>query len=324
MVSRRYILRTTAGFATTTFASRSFSNSVYPQRTVTIVVGNAPGGTDDLISRFVADRLRKEWGQPVVVQNRGGGSTSVAGAHVASQSADGYTLLCLISAGINQTVLRDKLSYKLESFVPVVGVGGFPMALVFSAKAKPRITSMRELMAVANSGGGITFASGGVGTMGHLTAMRLLNVLNCKGVHMTYRNNPEGLHALIDGSTQMMFASSSEVSALRGEDKLHVLAVAASHRAVNMPDVPTLSELGLRFDAMLWHGFVAPVGTPADIVAKLADGIARAVNDPEFISRMQPLAFQEDIKTGDALSTFINRQATWSRRVIEYNKISID
>ena len=94
--------------------------------------------------------------------------------------------------------------------------------------------------------------------MGHLTCMLLLNALNGKGVHVTYKNNPEGLQALIGGCTQMMVASASEVSALRS-DKLRVLAVAAPDRSANLPDVPTFKELGLPdFNVVLWHGFVAP------------------------------------------------------------------
>lgn len=325
MISRRSIIVAGPALAATSLCTGVFAQSAYPQRVVKIVVGNAAGGTDDIISRFVADKLTKEWGQAVIVDNKGGGSTTIGGAAVAASPPDGYTLLCLISAGINQTVLREKLPYKLSSFVPVAGVGGFPVALAVSATAKPKITNMQELAAAARSGDGITFASGGVGTMGHLTCTRLLNAIGGKGVHVTYRNNPEGLQALMGGFTQMMVASASEVAALRGEDKLRVLAVAAPERSNNMPDVPTFKELGMPdFNVVLWHGFVAPAGTPPDIVAKLADGITRAVKDPEFIAKMKPLAYQEDIKTGDALNAFINGEATRWKKVIVDNKITIE
>ncbi|WP_137890251.1 tripartite tricarboxylate transporter substrate binding protein [Ramlibacter sp. 2FC] len=325
MISRRKILEAVPALAATAFAGGAVAQSAYPTRLVKIVVGNAAGGTDDAISRFVADRLAKEFGQPVIVENRGGGSTTIAGTYVASAPADGYTLMCLINTGINQTVLRDKLPYKLSSFTPVAGVGGFPVALAVSATAKPKITNMQELVAAARSGDGITFGSGGVGTMGHLTCTRLLNAIKGKGVHVSYRNNPEGLQALIGGHTQMFFASASEVSGLRGEDKLRVLAVATPQRAVNLPDVPTMKELGFPdFDVALWHGFVAPAGTPPDIVAKLADGITRAVRDPEFLNRYAPLAYQENIKTGEALSAFINAEAARWKEVIVANNIRLE
>jgi tripartite-type tricarboxylate transporter receptor subunit TctC len=325
MLSRRKILGAAPALAATAFAGGALADAGYPQRVVKIVVGNQAGGTDDAISRFVADKLTKEFGQAFIVDNRGGGSTTIAGTAVASAPPDGYTLLCLISAGINQTALRDKLPYKLSSFVPIIGVGGFPVALAVSATTKPKITNLQELAAAARSGDGVTFASGGVGTMGHLTCTRLLNVLKGKGVHVTYRNNPEGLQALAGGFAQMMFASASEVSALRGEDKLRVLAVASSQRASNLPDVPTMKELGFPdFDVQLWHGFVAPKGTPPDIVAKLATAISRAVKDPEFLNRFKPLAYQEDIKTGEALSAFINGEAARWKEVIVANDIRVE
>ena len=325
MVNRRRVLLAAPALAAAAFAGEAVAQGAYPQRVVKIVVGNAPGGTDDAISRYVAERLTKEFGQPVIVENRGGGSTTIAGTVVAAAPADGYTLLCFISAGINQTVLRDKLPYKLTSFVPVAGVGGFPLALAVSGTTKPKITTFQELTAAARAGDGVTFASGGVGTMGHLTCTRLLNVLNGKGIHITYKNNPEGLQALIGGFTQMMFASASEVSALRGDDKLRVIAVASSRRTSNLPDVPTLKELGLSdFDVMLWHGFVAPAGTPPEIVSKLARAITRAINDPEFLSRFKPLSFQQDIKTGEALSSFIQGEAAKWKEVIVANKITIE
>jgi tripartite-type tricarboxylate transporter receptor subunit TctC len=325
MISRRHILGAAPALAATCLAGEAYAQSAYPNKPIRIIVGNAAGGTDDVISRHVADKLTKEWGQPVIVDNRGGGSTTIAGGYVATQPADGYTLLCLISTSINQTVLRDKLPYKLSSYAPIVGVGGFPVALAVSAIAKPKITNLDELAAVARSGDGITFGSGGVGTMGHLTCTRLLNVLKGKGVHVTYRNNPEGLQSLIGGHTQMFVASASEVSALRGEDKLRVLAVAAPQRASNLPDVPTLGELGIPdFNVVLWHGFVAPAGTPPDIVAKLADGISRAMKDQEFLNRWRPMAYQEDLKTGEALTAFMNGEAARWKKVIVDNEIRVE
>ncbi len=325
MLKRRDLIGAVPALAASVLSGAALAQAAYPNRLIRIIVGNAAGGTDDVISRHVADKLTKEFGQPVIVENRGGGSTTIAGSLVASSPPDGYTLMCLINTGINQTLLRDKLPYKLSSFVPVAGAGGFPVALAVSAIAKPRITSLQELAAVCRSGDGVTFASGGVGTMGHLTCTRLLNAFNGHGVHVTYRNNPEGLQALVGGHTQMMIASASEVSALRGEDKLRVLAVAAPQRAVNLPDVPTFAELGMPdFNVSLWHGFVAPAGTPPEIVAKLADAIARALKDPDFLARYRPLAFQDNVLTGEPLAAYINGEATRWKKVIVDNRIVVE
>ncbi|WP_137890259.1 tripartite tricarboxylate transporter substrate binding protein [Ramlibacter sp. 2FC] len=325
MTSRRQVLFAVPSLATIGFAGGVAAQADYPQRVVKIVVGNAPGGNDDTITRFIADRLTKEFGQPVIVENRVGGSTSIAGVAVATAPPDGYTLMCLIGTGIVQTVLREKLPYKLSSFVPIVGIGGFPLGLAVSATATPKITNLQELTAVARSADGITYASGGVGTMAHLNTVRFLKAIQGKGVHVSYRNNPEGLNALVGGFTQMMFGSAQEVAALRGEDKLRVLAVTSEQRLPNLPDVPTMRELGFpAINPTLWYGYVAPAGTPPAIVSKLADAITRAVRDPSFQNRYKPLSFVEDIKTGEALTSFINAEAARWKEVIIENKIRVE
>jgi tripartite-type tricarboxylate transporter receptor subunit TctC len=295
----------------------------YPERPIRIVIGNAAGGTDDAISRVIGTKVAAELGQTVIVDNRGGGSTTIAGAHVAASQPDGYTLLCLISAGIAQTALRDKLTYSLNSFVPVAGVGGFPLALAGSATTPQKVTSIQELVAASKSPNGVTFASGGVGTMAHLNTVRLLKAIGGKGVHVPYRNNPESLNALIGGFTQLMFASVSEVAAMRG-DKLRALAVTSAQRLPSLPDVPTMRELGYpAIDPVLWHGYVAPAGTPPEIVAKLANSITKAVKDPEFQAKFRSFSFQEDLRTGAALSAYITGEAARWREVIVENNIKI-
>lgn len=326
MISRRKLIATApAAVAATALPGAAFAQAAYPNKVIRIVVGNPPGGTDDLISRFVADRLSKELGQPVIVDNRGGAATTIAAAHVAQSPADGYTLFCQISAGINQTLLRDKLPYKLSSFTPIVGVGGFPLALAVSTTSNIKLTTLQDLVAASRNGDGVNYATAGVATMAHLNATRFLNAIKGNGVNIIYKNNPEGLNALMGGFAHMMFASASEVSALRGDGKLRVLAVTSPQRANNLPDVPTMKELGFGdFEALLWHGFVAPAGTPPDIVAKLAGAISRAVKDPEYVAKFKPLAYQEDIRTGAVLNNFINGEAERWKKVIVDNKITVE
>lgn len=224
----------------------------------------------------------------------------VGAAAAAASAPDGYTILCLISAGINQTALRDKLPYTLNSFVPIAGVGGFPLALAVATDSK--IKTIDDLKAHARSSGGVKYSSGGVGTMAHLTSVRFLKVLQGTGLNVAYKNNPEGLNALMGGFTDMIFASESEVAALRAGGKIRALAVTSSQRGTSLPDVPTMRELGFpSIDPTLWHGFMAPAGTPADIVAKLAGVITKGVKDPEFQNLLKPMGFQEDIRAGESL-----------------------
>jgi tripartite-type tricarboxylate transporter receptor subunit TctC len=295
----------------------------YPSRAIRIIVANPPGGDDDTLTRFITQAISVDLHQPIVVDNRGGASTTIGGMAAAQAAPDGYTLLCMHMASIIQTVLRSRLSYSTASFAPIIGIGGYPMALVVSPKSP--IRNLADLKAVASKGEGITYASAGAGTLGHLTAVRFLNAIQGKGTHVPYKNNPEGLQGLAGGFTEMMFPSAREAAQLGKEGLVRVLAVTSKERSANLPDTPTMAELGLpQIDSRLWYSYVAPVGTPAEIISRLGDVIEKAVKSPAFSERFQPLAFQTEILRGEPLAQFINTQASRFRTLIIENNLSID
>lgn len=324
MISRRGLVRGASAIA----AGRAFERSAaaadetFPTRLVRIVIGNAPGGTDDSISRRVAATMSGELRQSVIVENRPGASTTIGALAVARSAPDGHTLFMLNVAGIIQTVLRDNLSYGLRDFTPIVGIGGFPLVLIVSSRSN--IRSIADLAAAAKTPDGITFATAGVGTIAQLTSVRLLKELGGTGVHIPYRGNPEGIQGVAGGFAQMMFASTVEVAPLRNEGRVRILAVTSGRRAVNLPDVPTMGELGLpEFNPRLWYAYMAPAGTPAPVVARLAASITKAVEDASFQDSFIPLGFQADIRTGDAVSALIAAEAERWSAVIRENNISV-
>ncbi|MCB2404645.1 tripartite tricarboxylate transporter substrate binding protein (plasmid) [Rhizobium ruizarguesonis] len=325
MITRRNVLLGTtaaisAGLLTRVSDARA---AEWPVRPITINIGNAPGGDDDTLSRFLAQTASEELGQPVVIENRAGGSTTVAGNAVAGAKPDGYNILCLITAGLVQTVLRDNLQYGLDDFVPIVEIGGYPLALIVSAKAG--ITSIDELMAVAKSPDGVTFASGGVGTVGHLTSTMFLKEAGGKGVHVSYKNNPEGIQALAGGFTQMIFASAREAALLKDDPNVRVLAVTSPARTTNLPNVPTTAEIGYpQVNSRVWYSYAAPKGVPDEVVTKFSAAIVKGVKDPKFQERFTPLSFQTDIKTGDELTAFLKAEQDKFRKVITENNIRLN
>jgi tripartite-type tricarboxylate transporter receptor subunit TctC len=294
----------------------------YPNRPIKIVIANPPGGDDDTLSRFIAQAITSDLGQPVIVENRGGGSTTVGGMAVAQAAPDGYTLLCVHMASIIQTVLRDKLPYNLKSFAPVTSIGGYPMALVVSPKSS--IKTFDELKTAAAKNDGVTFATAGVGTLAHLTTVRFLKAIGGKGTHVGYKNNPEGLQALAGGFTEIMFPSAREAANLRKDGLVHVLAVTSKDRTNNLPDIPTMTELGYpQIDSRLWYSYVAPAGTPDEVVERLADVIQKAVQSPAFAERFQPLAFQPELLKGAPLTQHLDTQAARWREVIVENNVRV-
>lgn len=191
-------------------------------------------------------------------------------------------------AGIIRTALRDNLQYGPRDFTPVVSIGGFPLALTVPARSN--IHSIADLAAASKAGDGVTFATAGVGTLAQLTSVRLLKELGGRGLHVPYRGNVEGLQGIMGGQTQMMFASTVEVAPLRNEGRVRVLAVNSERRAVNMQDVRTMRELGLpEINPRLWYAYMAPAGTPAPAVGRLAASITRAVEEQGFRDTFGPL-----------------------------------
>ncbi|MCS6922122.1 MAG: tripartite tricarboxylate transporter substrate binding protein [Elioraea sp.] len=323
MLTRRELLLGSAGLAAASAGvtpARAQGN--FPSRPVRIIVANPPGGDDDTLTRFIAQAIQADLGQLVVVDNRGGASTTIGGLAAAQAAPDGYTLLCVHMASIIQTVLRERLAYNMASFAPIIGIGGYPMALVVSPRSE--IRTLADLRAAATRGDGLTFASGGVGTLGHLTSIRFLSAIGGRGVHVPYGNNPQGLQALAGGFTEMMFSSVREAAQLAREGHVRVLAVTSKERSSNLPDTPTMTELGLpQIDARLWYSYVAPAGTPPAVVARLGDAIEKAVTSPAFGERFHPASFQTEILRGEPLVQFINTQASRFRQLIVENNIRI-
>jgi tripartite-type tricarboxylate transporter receptor subunit TctC len=295
----------------------------YPTRPIKIIIANPPGGDDDTLTRFITQSISADLGQPIVVDNRGGASTTIGGMAAAQSAADGYTLLCMHMASIIQTVLRSRLSYSTVSFTPIIGIGGYPMALVVSPRSP--IRTLADLKAVASKGEGINYASAGAGTLGHLTAVRFMNAIQGKGTHVPYKNNPEGLQGLAGGFSDMMFPSAREAAQLGKEGLVRVLAVTSKQRLTSLPDTPTMSELGIpQIDSRLWYSYVAPAGTPPEIITRLGDVIEKAVRTPAFGERFHPLSFQTDILRGEPLAQFINTQADRFRALVVENSLSVN
>jgi tripartite-type tricarboxylate transporter receptor subunit TctC len=322
MLNRRSLLISSASFAfnATFFYSKSEAQEAWPTMPLKLIIANPPGGDDDTLSRFIGQYISPELGQPVIILNKGGASTTIGGTAAAQSAPDGYTILCMHMASIIQTVLRDNLSYSLASFDPIIGIGGYPMALVVSAKTP--IKTMQDLKIASQKGDGVTFASGGPGTLGHLTSIRFLKAIGGNGVHIAYKNNPAGLTALGGGYTEMMFASAREAINLSTSDHIRVLAVTSKERLKNIPDVPTMAELGLpQIDSRLWYSYVAPTGTPRFIIDKLSSYIAAAVKSSAFVDRFVPASFQSEILVGENLKKYMEITAANFKDIIVQNNI---
>jgi tripartite-type tricarboxylate transporter receptor subunit TctC len=240
---------------------------------------------------------------------------------VARAKPDGCTILSLTASGVVVSVLQEKLPYNLErDFAPIISVGSFPMVLAVPVASK--LNSFADLVAAARSKDGITYASGGAGTLAHLSSVRLIKELNGTGTHIPYRGNPDAIQSLLGNQVQLFFPSTAEALPLAKSGKIRLLGVTSEERLPTLPDVPTMKELGFaQFNPRLWFAFLAPASTPPNIVSGLHDAFAKAAMDPSIRERLTALGFAMEVKDPAAVSAFMKSEAGRWGKVVKDNNI---
>jgi len=288
---------------------------------IKMVVPNPAGGVGDVISRAIGEKASSYLGKPVVVENRAGATTTIGTDLVAKSAPDGCTILSLTTSGVVASILLPKLPYDLQrDFVPILGIGSFPMVAAVSVESK--IQSFADLEKAAKSPKGVVYASGGVGTLAHLSAARLINDWGGTALHVPYRGNADATQALLGNQVQLFFPSSAEANALAATGKVRLLAITSEKRLASLPDVPTMGELGFgNFNPRLWYAFLAPAKTPAETVARLHDAFAKAVMDKSVQQRFSELGFAADVKDSAAATAYMKGEAERWGKVIKDNNI---
>jgi tripartite-type tricarboxylate transporter receptor subunit TctC len=253
----------------------------YPTRPITLVVAFTPGGASDVLARILARRLEQILGQAFVIENRPGAGGNVAAEAVAHAAPDGYTLF----NGNNATLATNAALYKNinfdaeKDFAPIGLIGAQANILVVNPALPVR--SMDELIALAKAKPGqLNFASSGHGLAAHLAGELFKTEAKIDIVHVPYKGAAPALQDVIAGHVQMMFATASSVVPHIRDGRLRPLAVTTLKRSTVLPDILTIDELGLKgFDATTWHGLVAPVRTPNEIVTTLNRALAATLDD---------------------------------------------
>jgi len=286
----------------------------YPSRPVHIIVGFIPGSAADITARVLGNGLSRLLGQQFVVENKPGAGSSLAGEFSARAPKDGYTLFLGSSANIANQVIAANPSYDMaKDFAPIALVTAAPVILVVHPSTG--VASVSELIALAKAKPReILYASSGVGTAPHLAAELFNTRAGVKMVHVPYQGSPQAVTDLIAGRTAVMFSPASGVISQIEAGKLKALASAAERRPSIAPDLPTMAEAGMPdFDASIWFGLMAPAGTSAEIVDKLARAVPEAIKSSEAQTALKSQGF--DMLSGgpDAFGRFITAETTkWS------------
>ena len=254
----------------------------WPARPIRLVIGFAPGGAADIVARTVGESLSKVLGQPVIVENRAGAGSSIAADHVAHAAPDGYTILLASPAAISvNPALNAKLNYKPSDLKPVTKVSASPLLVVTNPSTG--ITSVKELIAYAKKNPGqLNYATSGVGSAPHFGAALFSRIAGVEMVHVPYKGGGPAVVSVVQGDTQVTFATPPSVLPMVKAGRLRPLAVTDAERSPLMPDIPGMNESGLPDYAIaFWYGFFVPAGTPADIVNKLFEATRTAAQKPE-------------------------------------------
>jgi tripartite-type tricarboxylate transporter receptor subunit TctC len=285
----------------------------FPNRTIRLLVGFAPGGTTDVAARLLAPRLQAALGQTVVVENRAGASGIIGHQSVARAPADGYTLLFTSTAGLFVVpVMNPNAQYGLADFVPVAPVMRAPFAvLVANTPTAPK--TMAELMAAIRSKPQ-SYASAGVGTLTHLGTELVLRRAGLQATHIPYKGSGAALTDLMGG--QVLFATDSLTAAMTHikSGRLRALATTDLAREGSLPDVPTLAEAGLSgVQVAAIGGLFAPKGTPKDVVDKVSAAAAKVLVNPEVAQRFAAVETDPLRVTVPAFNDLLRREAeVWS------------
>ena len=264
----------------------------WPSKPIKLVVPFAPGGTTDLIARAMADRLTRELGQPVVVDNKAGASGAIGSDFVAKAAPDGYTIgMATVTTHAVNPAVFPKLAYNvLRDLAPVTQLVSVPNVMTVSPRLG--VTTMAQFLArEKEQSGKLTYGSPGPGSEANLMGELFNQSAGAHVLHVPYRGSGPALQDAMAGQIDAVFDNLPSSLPFIQTDKLRALAVAAPRRIPQLPDVPTFAEVGLKpVNDSSWFGLVAPARTPADVVARLQAASAKVLAQPEMVATMDKFA----------------------------------
>ncbi|MEN9769245.1 MAG: hypothetical protein RLZZ180_875 [Pseudomonadota bacterium] len=291
----------------------------YPNKPVTIVVGYAAGGGVDFIARLLAEKLADRLKQPVVIENRPSVGAVVASTMVSKAKPDGYTLMMGAPGPIIfNHALNDKLPYGPRDFAPISIMSNSPLVLLVNANNPAR--NVQEL--VAQSRANPDKANYGASSASFQLATELFNRrTGAKFMHIPYKGANESVQAVMTGDVTMTLADSGPAITGLQSGRVKALAVTSAERLKDLPNVPTLAELGIDLRVSLWIGLLAPAGTPADIIKRLHEEMVRIVDMPDVRARIAAKASIPMTNTPDEFARLIASEIVLWRQVAQENNI---
>jgi tripartite-type tricarboxylate transporter receptor subunit TctC len=298
----------------------------YPSKPVRVIVTFPPGGTPDIYGRIMSVELSKMWNQSVVVENRAGAGGTIGTDFAAKSAPDGYTLLFAADASITIAPhLYSKLPYDpVRDFAPIVNVTAGPFVLMANPAFPPN--NVKELIALVHAQPGkISYASSGAGGQQHL-AMESIRTLagNMDMIHVPYKGFGQGLADVLANQVPLIFGGITASIQLTRSGKLKALGVTGPRRAKALPDVPAIAETLPGFDITAWYGFMAPAGTPREVIKKIHDDSVTVIRRPDFLERLDKDGIEPVGNTPEEFGAEIKRDLARWEKIVKAAKAKLD
>ena len=295
----------------------------FPSRPVKLVIPQLPGGHSDVVGRTLGPKLAEILQQPIVIDNRGGAGGTIGAETVARAAPDGHTLLLGGSNNLSIAVaLLTEVRYDpIRDFVPIGGVAVIPYAL--AVRTSLPVNTLAELLAYARAHPGrLNSGSSGVGSTSSLAFEWIRSATEVNIVQVPYRVTAQAILALLAGEIDIVVSDLSLLLPHAKAGTLRILAVAGAKRAVSAPEIPTVAEQGIPgFAIEAWYGIVAPAGTPADVVAKLAGALREALQSPEVQQKFEESGYESIVDTPAQFGAFIRSDVERYSRVIKQARL---
>ena len=295
----------------------------FPTRPVTVFVTAAAGGVTDVVARAVGQKLSEMWGQPVIIENKGGAAHILGAQSVAKATPDGHTLL-VAEAGtfvLNPSFYPpDRLGYEIgKDIVPITGLVRINQAII-AANDVPA-SNIAELIALAKQKPGkLTYGTASIGSAPHMNMLKLERMANLKLQAIHYRGAAPALNDVMAGHINLMSVSVSLAAPPHRDHRLKILAIGSAHRLAPLSDLPTVAESGVPgYEAVTWFGMATTGGTPPEVIAKINADVQKVMNDPAFRAKfMEPQLFEPMAETPEQFADYVRRETqSWAKIIAE-------
>jgi tripartite-type tricarboxylate transporter receptor subunit TctC len=298
------------------------AHAQWPSKPIKWIVPYTPGGITDSATRMITQKLEAALGQPVVIENKPGANSMVGAELVARAPADGYTILTVIAAhAANGTLYAGRIPFDpVKSFAPISLVAVAPLIMTVNPSFPAK--DFRELIAYAKANPGkISYGTSGVGSASHLTIELLKQTANIDMVHVPYKGTAPALTAVLGGDIQVLVDVPSSLMPHVRAGKIRALGLFAGKRVAGASEVPTISEAGgPAIEGSTWVLFLAPAGTPREVVNRLASEVAKIVATPEINGRFEQIGIEPVVSTPEQSAKFLDDEiAKWAKVITTAN-----